>query len=108
MLQSEYAVPDIIVTADQKALQRALGISPIMARMVQAMLLSNDYISPDDLPELKFSVRQLVYMMRKKLDKHKIEVLNDGCGGYRLTRQSKHIIDRLVEENLFVGQTHAR
>jgi hypothetical protein len=97
MYKFDVSEPDFIFIADQKTIQQTLGLSPIMARMVQAMLMTTGWISPEDMPELKFSVRQLMYMMRKRLSKHQIVIVNDGVGGYGLTPQSKQIIKRLLE-----------
>ena len=92
--------PDVPVPADEKTLMHVFGVSPMEARFMQAMLNTNDWIGEDELPEVKYSVRQVVYTLRKKLDKRKIWVINDGNGKYSIPATCKEIIRRTIETAL--------
>ncbi len=95
--------PHISVPADEKTLMRALGISPMEARFVQAMLNTTDWVGEDELPEIKYSVRQVIYTMRKKLEPRKIWVINDGNGRYSIPPACKEIVRRAIEASLPTG-----
>ncbi len=95
--------PDISIPADEKTLMRAFGVSPMEARFIQAMLNTTGWVGEDELPEIKYSVRQVIYTMRKKLERKKIWVINDGNGKYSIPPASKEIIKRTIEESLPTG-----
>ena len=92
--------PNIPVPADEKTLIHALGISPMEARFVQAMLNTNGWVGKDELPEVKYSIRQVIYTLRTKLGSKRIWVINDGNGRYSIPPACKEIIRRTIEASL--------
>lgn len=92
--------PDRPVPADEKTLIHALGITPMEARFVQAMLNTTDWVGKDELPEVKYSIRQVIYTLRTKLEAKKIWVINDGNGRYSIPPACKEIIRRTIEASL--------
>ena len=94
--------PDISIPADEKTLMKTFGLSPMEARFIQAML-NTSWVGEDELPEIKYSVRQVIYTMRKKLERRKIWVINDGNGRYSIPPACKEIIKRAIEASLPTG-----
>jgi hypothetical protein len=92
--------PHISVPADEKTLIHALGITPMEARFVQAMLNTTGWVGKDELPEVKYSIRQVIYTLRTKLEAKKIWVINDGNGRYSIPPACKAIIKRTIEASL--------
>jgi hypothetical protein len=88
------------IHADEKTLMFALGISPMEARFVQAMLNTTGWVGEEELPEIKYSVRQVIYTLRKKLEPKRIWVINDGNGRYSIPPSCKEIIRRTIEAAL--------
>jgi hypothetical protein len=88
------------IPADEKTLMFALGISPMEARFVQAMLNTTGWVGEEELPEIKYSVRQVIYTLRRKLEPKKIWVINDGNGRYSIPPSCKEIIRRTIEAAL--------
>ena len=95
--------PKIKVPADEKTLIHALGITPMEARFVQAMLNTTGWVGKDELPEVKYSIRQVIYTLRTKLDPKKIWVINDGNGRYSIPPACKEIVRRAIEASLPTG-----
>ena len=89
--------------ADEKTLMYALGVSPMEARFVQSMLNTTGWVGEEELPEIKYSVRQIIYTLRKKLEPKKIWVINDGNGRYSIPPSCKEIIRRTIEAALPTG-----
>jgi hypothetical protein len=92
--------PNVPVPADEKTLMLALGISPMEARFVQAMLNTNKWVGQDELPEVKYSTRQVIYKLRMKLEARKIWIINDGNGRYSIPPACKTLIKREIEKAL--------
>lgn len=94
--------PNFPVPADEKTLMLALGISPMEARFVQAMLNTNKWIGQEELPEVKYSTRQVIYRLRMKLEarNRKIWIINDGNGRYSIPPACKALIKREIEKVL--------
>lgn len=95
--------PEIDVPADEKTLICVFGLAPMEARFLQAMLDTTDWIGKEELPEIKYSVRQIIYTLRKKLERRKIWVLNDGNGKYSIPPSCKEIVRRTIEATLPTG-----
>jgi hypothetical protein len=91
--------PKFSIPADEKTLMYALSISPMEARFVQAMLNTTDWVGEKELPEIRYSVRQVVYALRKKLERRRIWIINDGNGRYSIPPASKEIIKREIEKS---------
>jgi hypothetical protein len=91
------------IPADEKTLIYALGVSPMEARFVQAMLNTTGWVGKDELPEVKYSIRQVIYTLRTKLEPKKIWVINDGNGRYSIPPSCKEIIRRTIEAALPTG-----
>jgi hypothetical protein len=92
--------PHISVPADEKTLIHAFGVTPMEARFIQAMLNTTGWVGEEELPEIKYSVRQVIYTLRRKLEPRKIWVINDGNGRYSIPPASKEIIRRTIEATL--------
>jgi hypothetical protein len=99
MLEFMTEEPKFSILADEKTLIHAFGVSPMEARFVQAMLNMN-WVGEDELPEIKYSVRQVIYTLRKKLEPKKIWVINDGNGRYSIPPTCKEIIKREIEKSM--------
>lgn len=92
--------PDKPVPADEKTLIHVFGFSSMEARFVQAMLNTTNWVGEDELPEIKYSVRQIIYTLRKKLEPRRIWVINDGNGRYSIPPTCKERIRRAIEASL--------
>ena len=90
----------IDVPADEKTLILTFGVTPMEARFMQAMLNTTGWIGECELPEIKYSIRQVIYTLRKKLGKRKIWVINDGNGRYSIPPSCKKIIQQAIEASL--------
>jgi hypothetical protein len=95
--------PRFFTPADEKTLIHALGITPMEARFVQAMLNTTGWVGKDELPEVKYSIRQVIYTLRTKLESRRIWVINDGNGRYAIPPACKEIIRRAIEASLPTG-----
>jgi len=91
------------IPADEKTLVHAFGVSPMEARFIQAMLNTTGWVGEEELPEIKYSVRQIIYTLRKKLEPRKIWVINDGNGRYSIPPSCRDIIRRTIEAALPKG-----
>ena len=87
----------------KRRLSTRWAITPMEARFIQAMLNTTGWVGEEELPEIKYSVRQVIYTMRKKLERRKIWVINDGNGKYSIPPACKEIIKRTIEESLPTG-----
>jgi hypothetical protein len=100
MVAFDTAEPVIHVPADEKTLIHAFKLTPMEARFVQAMLNTTDWVGKDELPELQYSIRQVIYTLRAKLEPRRIWVINDGNGKYSIPPACKEIIRRVIEASL--------
>jgi hypothetical protein len=98
MPQFATMMPDIPVPADEKTLILALGVTPMEARFIQAMLNTDGWVGKDELPEVKYSIRQVIYNLRAKLEARRIWIINDGNGRYSIPPACKAIIKREIEK----------
>ena len=96
--------PDISVLADVKTLMQVLKISPMEAKFVQAMLNTKGWIGSAELPDIKYSKRQVIYTLRSKLEEGGIRILNDGTGKYTIPPGGKMVIKKLIEDQLTLGE----
>lgn len=92
--------PDIVVPADIKTLMHVFSLQPLEAKFLQAMLASKTWVGKDELPAIKYSIRQIVFKMRAKLDPLHIVIINDGAGKYALLPDSKLVAKRMIEQAL--------
>ena len=92
--------PDISVPADEKTLMFAFDLSPMEAKFLQAMLGTTEWIGKEELPEVSYSIRQVIYTLRNKLGKLKIWVINDGNGRYSIPPACKEIVRHTIEASL--------
>jgi hypothetical protein len=84
--------PDITVPADEKTLMLVFGLSPMEARFLQTMLMTTGWVGHAELPEVRYSKRQVIYTMRKKLERRKVWIINDGDGRYSMPATSKETV----------------
>ena len=89
--------PDIAVPADPKTLMHVFGLKLIEARFLQAMLATKGWIGKEELPEIKYSKRQIIYTLRQKLDPKNISVISDGSGRYSVLPSSKRVVKQIIE-----------
>lgn len=94
----------ISVTADEKTLVYVFGLTRMEARFFQAMLKHNSWVGKEELPELSYSIRQMIYTLRMKLDRKHIKVINDGRGRYTITPDSKEVVKREIESSIYSGE----
>ena len=94
--------PDILVPADEKTLMKVFSLSPMEAKFLQSMLI-NSWVGKDELPEVKYSARQVIYTLRMKLGK-RIWVINDGVGRYSIPPSGKQIVKAEIEKALTLGE----
>lgn len=92
--------PDIAVPADLKTLMHVFGLKMLEAKFLQAMLAAEGWIGKEELPEIKYSKRQVIYMLRQKLDPLDIKLVGDGNGRYSVMPSSKLVAKRLIEQAL--------
>lgn len=95
--------PSVDVPADEKTIMLTFGVSPMEARFMQAMLGTTGWVGEEELPELKYSIRQVIYTLRKKLEKRRIWVINDGNGKYSIPPACKELVKRAIEAALPTG-----
>ena len=91
--------PDILVPADEKTLMQVFSLSPMEAKFLQSML-TNSWVGKDELPIVKYSIRQVIYTLRLKLEPRHIWVVNDGVGRYSIPPSSKQIVKDAIEKAL--------
>jgi hypothetical protein len=91
--------PDIEVPADEKTLMHVFSLGPMEARFMQSMLLRG-WSGPQELPEVSFSIRQMIYKLRKKLEPRKVWIINDASGRYSIPPDSKRAAKRIIETAL--------
>jgi hypothetical protein len=95
---------EVSIPADTKTLIAVFGLSPVEASFLQVLLKQN-WVGPDEFPELNYPVRQLIYTMRKKLElKMRIWIINDGRGKYCIPNNSKRAISALLQKALNSGE----
>lgn len=91
--------PDISVPADEKTLMQVFSLSPMEAKFLQSML-TNNWVGKEELPIVKYSIRQVIYTMRTKLERRHIWLINDGDGRYSIPPSSKQIVKDEIEKAL--------
>lgn len=98
--------PDIAVPADEKTLMSVFDLPMLEARFLHAML-DQPWVGKDELPAIKYSIRQIVYKLRLKLESfdRRIWVINDGGGRYGITPTGKQVIKELISKNALTQLT---
>lgn len=92
--------PEISVPADVKTLMLTFALPPMEAKFLRAMLDSRAWVGKDELPEVRYSIRQVIFKLRAKLDPLHIWVVNDGAGKYSIPPSSKIIAKNLIERHM--------
>jgi hypothetical protein len=86
------AVAELSFDVEANLLSAKFDLSPLEARFLRVLLLQAD-ASKKDFPEISFALRQLIYTLRKKLEKiGGVYIVNDGYGHYSIPRVSKRLI----------------
>lgn len=98
MIEFMTAEPDILIPADEKTLMQVFALPPLEAKFLHAML-NAPWVGKDELPIIKYSIRQLTYKLRMRLEARdkRIWVINDGEGRYGITPTGKRAIKELLE-----------
>jgi hypothetical protein len=99
MLEFKLQEPVISVPADEKTLIQVLKLAPVEAKFLQAMLV-HSWVSEEECPEIGNSKRQIVFVMRRKLEPIGILIINDGSGKYSLPPISKTYLKNAIEDFL--------
>jgi hypothetical protein len=97
MLEFKLTEPVISVPADLKTLMLVLKLAPLEAKFLQAML-EHAWVGIEEVPDLRNSKRQVVFVIRRKLDPKNILIVNDGAGKYCLPPSSKLALKRVIED----------
>jgi hypothetical protein len=89
---------DILVPADEKTLMSVFDLPMLEARFLHAML-NRTWVGKDELPAIKYSIRQIAYKLRLRLEARdrRIWIINDGSGRYGVTPTGKLAIKGLIE-----------
>lgn len=73
-------------------LSAKFDLSPLEAKFLRVLIAKRD-ASQADFPEATFAIRQLIYTLRKKLQKiGGVYIVNIGDGRYSIPRTSKRLI----------------
>lgn len=81
-------------------LSAKFALSPLEAKFLRILLREPD-ASKKDLPEITFAIRQLIYTLRKKLEKiGGVYIVNDGGGRYSIPRVSKKVLREELGDQL--------
>jgi hypothetical protein len=96
--------PDIAVPADPKTLMSVFGLKLMEAKFLQAMLATKGWVGNAELPEIKYSKRQVIYTLRQKLDPKGIQVISDGDGRYGVPPSNKKAVKRYIELALSLSE----
>lgn len=104
MVQFKTEETVVAVAADTKTLMSVFRLTPMEARFLQAMLKHNSWVGKEELPELSWSIRQVIYNLRTKLDRKHIKVINDGQGRYTITPDSKEVVKREILSSVYSGE----
>lgn len=99
MLQFNINEPTVVVQADEKTLMQVFSLPPLEAKLLQAMLIKS-WVGSDELPAIKYSIRQVVFKLRAKLRQWPVTIINDGEGRYALAPHGRETIRRVIEEAL--------
>jgi hypothetical protein len=94
----------VSVDADEKTLIAVFGLTPMEARFFQAMLKYSYGIGPEEMPEISYSLRQMVYNLRAKLRRKYIRIMNAGGGRYTVMPDVKNIVKRELENSIYSGE----
>ena len=82
---------------DEKTLMHAFGLPLLEAKFLHAMIVQ-EWVGEEELPAIKYSIRQLIYKLRNKLGgiDRRIWVINDGSGKYGITPTGKNAIREII------------
>lgn len=89
------------VPADVKTLMQVFSLPPMEAKLLQAML-TNEWVGKDELPEIKYSLRQVVLKLRRTMSERQVWILNDGGGRYALSLHGKETVRRIISNAMAV------
>ena len=86
---------------DEKTLMHVFKIPLLEAKFLHAML-DQEWVGEEELPAIKYSIRQLIYRLRTKLETmdKRIWVINDSNGRYGVTPTGKEVIKDIVRKAL--------
>lgn len=87
----------VSVPADEKTLSAVFRLSPMEAKFLK-VLLKSDWVGKEDLPPVQYSIRQVIYTLRKKIEQVQkgIWIINDLQGRYSIPDPGKkHLFEAL-------------
>lgn len=91
---------NITLDAETSLLSAKFSLSPLEAKFLRILLVKLE-AGKKDLPELGYSVRQVIYTLRKKLEKLEgVYIVNNGKSRYSIPRRSKERIWAEVKDDL--------
>ena len=88
---------DISIPADKKTLIAAFNLSPMEAGFLQ-VLLDRDWVGKDEFPSVNYSIRQVIYTLRKKIEHGSVRVINDGQGRYSIPISGKRALSLAIQK----------
>lgn len=84
--------PDNSFEIEMNLLAAKYGLSPSEARFLSVMIAQKN-AGKADVPEISYAIRQLIYTLRKKLQKTgSIYIVNEGGGRYSMPNISKRML----------------
>ena len=97
MLEFKTVEPKMPVLASEMTLIDAFNLTPMEARFLQA-LLRGGWIGAEEFPEAAKSMRQVILLMRKQLERpYGITIINNGAGRYAIPPIAKERARRALE-----------
>jgi len=85
-------INDPLFNAEASLLSAKFKLSPLEAKFLYLLITRRD-AAKEDLPELTFAARQLIYTLRKKLYHiGSVYIANDGNGRYSIPKISKQVL----------------
>lgn len=97
MLEFKTTPPNVEVPADYMTLMSVFDLTPLEAKVLQAMLVTTGWIGKKEVPSASASFRQIIFTLRSKLArKHSITILNNGRGKYAIPAIEKQALGETI------------
>jgi hypothetical protein len=93
-----------VIPADEKTLRTVFRLSVTEARLLN-LLLKQEWVGQEDFDAIDYSLRQIVYTLRRKIRPLGLRaIVNDGRGRYAVSTAGKVAISRAIERALTLGE----